>query len=59
MLLFCRETYEELVQVFPTSGKFWKHYIEHEMRMRNYERVEKLFQRCLIRYGNLLFSESL
>jgi cleavage stimulation factor subunit 3 len=51
MLLFCRETYEELVQVFPTSGKFWKHYIEHEMRMRNYERVEKLFQRCLIRYG--------
>lgn len=44
-----RETYEELVQIFPTSGKFWKNYIEHEMRMRNYERVEKLFQRCLIR----------
>jgi cleavage stimulation factor subunit 3 len=37
------------VQIFPTSGKFWKSYIEHEMRMRNYERVEKLFQRCLIR----------
>lgn len=44
-----RETYEELVQIFPTSGKFWKTYIEHEMRMRNYERVEKLFQRCLIK----------
>ena len=24
-------------------------YIEHEMRMRNYEKVEKLFQRCLIK----------
>jgi len=44
-----RETYEEIIQVFPTNGRFWKAYIEHEMRMRNYEKVEKLFQRCLIK----------
>jgi len=44
-----RETYEEIIQIFPTNGRFWKAYIEHEMRMRNYEKVEKLFQRCLIK----------
>jgi len=44
-----RETYEELVATFPTSGRYWKVYIEQEIRARNYERVEKLFQRCLIR----------
>jgi len=44
-----RETYEELVATFPTSGRYWKAYIEQEIRARNYERVELLFQRCLIR----------
>jgi len=44
-----RETYEQLVQTFPTCGRYWKTYIEQEIRARNYERVEKLFQRCLIR----------
>ena len=47
--LFIRETYEEIIQVFPSNGRFWKAYIEHEMKMRNYEKVEKLFQRCLIK----------
>lgn len=45
--------YEHLVAVFPTSGKFWKVYIEHEIRGRNYERVEKLFQRCLMKVLNI------
>lgn len=28
-----RETvYEKLVTVFPSSGKFWKNYIEHEVQ---------------------------
>jgi len=45
--------YERLVTVFPTSGKFWKVYIEHEIRGRNYERVEKLFQRCLMKVLNI------
>ena len=41
--------YEKLMTFFPTSGKFWKSYIEHEIKFRNYERVEKLFQRCLMK----------
>jgi len=44
-----RETYEQLVHIFPTSGRYWKTYIEQEIRARNYERVEKLFQRCLMK----------
>merc|ERR1719188_2428201 len=40
--------YERLVNLFPT-GKFWKAYIEHEIRSKNYELVENLFQRCLMR----------
>lgn len=44
-----RQLYEKLVTQFPNCGKYWKLYIEHEMKARNYERVEKLFQRCLIK----------
>ena len=66
--------YERLVNVFPTSGKFWRIYIEHEVnfevtknveevifhcflklqiRGRNFERVEKLFQRALLKVLNI------
>ncbi|CAF2143536.1 unnamed protein product [Rotaria magnacalcarata] len=48
-----REFYESLVTQFPTCGKFWKLYIESEMKGRNYEKVEKLFQRCLIKVLNI------
>jgi len=44
-----RDVYEEILATFPTNGKFWKAYIEHEMRMGNHEKVEKLFQRSLIK----------
>ena len=37
-----------MVEKFPTCGKFWKQYIEHEMKNGNYENVEKLFKRCLV-----------
>ena len=43
-----RKTYEKMVEKFPTCGKFWKQYIEHEMKNGNYENVEKLFKRCLV-----------
>ncbi|CAF1591298.1 unnamed protein product [Rotaria sp. Silwood1] len=48
-----REFYETLITQFPTCGKFWKIYIESEMKDRNYEKVEKLFQRCLIKVLNI------
>ncbi|EEB16461.1 predicted protein [Pediculus humanus corporis] len=44
-----RPFYEQLILAFPTCGRFWKIYIEQEMKGRNFEKVEKLFQRCLIK----------
>jgi len=44
-----RPIYEQLLAFFPTSGRYWKMWIDHEMKYRNFERVEKLFQRCLIK----------
>ncbi|XP_074649592.1 cleavage stimulation factor subunit 3-like [Tubulanus polymorphus] len=48
-----RKTYERLVNQFPNAGKYWKIYIEQEMKVKNYERVEKLFQRCLMKVLNI------
>ncbi|KAF6206292.1 hypothetical protein GE061_017522 [Apolygus lucorum] len=48
-----RTFFERLVNTFPTSGRYWKIYIEQEMKGRNFERVEKLFQRCLIKVLNI------
>ncbi|KPU77416.1 uncharacterized protein Dana_GF19444 [Drosophila ananassae] len=48
-----RSLYESLVNVFPTTARYWKLYIEMEMRSRYYERVEKLFQRCLVKILNI------
>ncbi|ALC49674.1 su-f- [Drosophila busckii] len=48
-----RSLYESLVNVFPTTARYWKLYIEMEMRSRCYERVEKLFQRCLVKILNI------
>ncbi|KAK3887799.1 hypothetical protein Pmani_024674 [Petrolisthes manimaculis] len=45
--------FERLVTTFPTTGKFWKMYIEQEMRSYNFEKVEKLFQRCLTKVLNI------
>ncbi|GFS18001.1 cleavage stimulation factor subunit 3 [Elysia marginata] len=38
-----RGTYERLVEQFPNAGKYWKIYIEHELRVKNFERVEKAY----------------
>lgn len=37
-----RPYFERLVSQFPTSGRYWKLYIEQEMRARNYDKVEKV-----------------
>ena len=39
--------YEELIKTFPTCGRFWRTYIEHEMRFKRYDKISKLFQRSL------------
>lgn len=48
-----RPLYEKIVTQFPNAGRYWKIYIEHEMKSRNFERVEKLFQRCLMKVLNI------
>ncbi|XP_055940749.1 cleavage stimulation factor subunit 3-like isoform X2 [Argiope bruennichi] len=48
-----RPYYEKVVTQFPSAGRYWKLYIEHEMKSRNYERVEKLFTRCLVKVLNI------
>jgi len=48
-----REFFEQLVDEFPSCGRFWKIYIEQELKARNFELVEKLFQRSLIKVLNI------
>uniref|UniRef100_A0A914E9A4 Suppressor of forked domain-containing protein n=1 Tax=Acrobeloides nanus TaxID=290746 RepID=A0A914E9A4_9BILA len=43
-----RPFYEKLIGQFPNAGRYWKSYIEHELRAKNFENVEALFSRCLI-----------
>lgn len=42
-----RNLYELLIDHFPLTGRFWKIYIEHEIKAKNFDKVEKLFQRSL------------
>lgn len=39
--------YEELIKTFPTCGRFWRIYIEHELKYKCLDKVSKLFQRSL------------
>ena len=39
-----RPYFERLVAQFPTSGRYWKLYIDQEMRARNYDKVEKVIK---------------
>ncbi|XP_073965256.1 cleavage stimulation factor subunit su(f) [Choristoneura fumiferana] len=48
-----RSVYEKLITAFPTTGRYWKIYIEQEMKARMFEKVEKLFQRCLMKILNI------
>ncbi|KIH66513.1 hypothetical protein ANCDUO_03163 [Ancylostoma duodenale] len=37
-----RNFYEKLVTQFPNAGRYWKAYIEHELRGKNFENVENV-----------------
>uniref|UniRef100_A0A3Q1F574 Cleavage stimulation factor subunit 3 n=1 Tax=Acanthochromis polyacanthus TaxID=80966 RepID=A0A3Q1F574_9TELE len=44
-----RKTYERLVSQFPSSGRFWKLFIEAEVNTFFFSLVCMLFQRCLMK----------
>ncbi|KAH9280651.1 Cleavage stimulation factor subunit 3 [Echinococcus granulosus] len=48
-----RESFERIIAQFPTAGQYWKIYIQQEMKAKNYDRVEKLFQKCLVKILNI------
>lgn len=48
-----RSLYESVVSIFPTTARYWKVYIEQEMKAKNFDKVEKLFQRCLVKILNI------
>lgn len=48
-----RMLFEKLIEKFPSCGRFWRIYIEQEMSQQNYEEVEQLFQRCLLKVLSL------
>jgi len=48
-----RKLYEKIVAQFPLSGRYWKIYIEHEVKTQNVTEVEKLFARCLLKVLNI------
>ncbi|KJE88730.1 hypothetical protein, variant [Capsaspora owczarzaki ATCC 30864] len=44
-----RDVFERFLKLFPTSGRHWKMYIEFEVRMGHPDKVEAIFQRCLLK----------
>ncbi|KAL7998552.1 putative 43kDa postsynaptic protein [Plasmopara halstedii] len=43
-----REHYEAFLMQFPTSGRWWKFYAEHELREKHYERVQEIIKKSLM-----------
>ena len=44
-----RPLFERCVQSFPSAAVCWHQWLETELRQRDFERVESLFERCLLR----------
>lgn len=42
-----RPVYEEFLKVFPTAGRYWKYYAEHEIQAGNFDQAEKVFMQSL------------
>ncbi|KAE9612544.1 putative suppressor of forked, tetratricopeptide-like helical domain-containing protein [Lupinus albus] len=40
--------YEQLLQLYPTSAKFWKQYVEANLAVNNDDATKQIFSRCLL-----------
>lgn len=43
-----RAYYERFLEIYPTSGRWWKLYAEHELQEKNYERVQEIIKKSLM-----------
>ncbi|KAK5580163.1 hypothetical protein RB653_000176 [Dictyostelium firmibasis] len=53
-----RDIYKRFLSVFPTAGRYWKLYVEEEMKEKNYDIVEKIFFENLRSVKNVEFWKS-
>ena len=42
-----RQYYERFFEVYPTAGRYWKFYAEHEFKAGNFKKTENIFRKCL------------
>eukprot|EP00038_Savillea_parva_P013449 m.8376 g.8376 ORF g.8376 m.8376 type:complete len:714 (+) comp2529_c0_seq1:271-2412(+) len=43
-----RDYYERFLKVFPTAAKYWRLYVQHELKNKNFAQVQALLNRCLL-----------
>eukprot|EP01116_Phalansterium_solitarium_P011163 TRINITY_DN26778_c0_g1_i1.p1 TRINITY_DN26778_c0_g1~~TRINITY_DN26778_c0_g1_i1.p1 ORF type:complete len:252 (+),score=81.03 TRINITY_DN26778_c0_g1_i1:146-901(+) len=48
-----RPIYERFLKQFPTAGRHWKYYVEHELARGNLDKVDALFSRSLLKCHNI------
>jgi len=48
-----RQTYEDFLAVYPSSGKWWAKYAQHELDAGNTEELWKILDRCLTQCPSL------
>eukprot|EP00126_Sphaerothecum_destruens_P015061 Sdes_comp8966_c0_seq1m384 len=53
-----RPIYESFFQTFPFSGRYLSHYVQHEMKYKNYDRAEEIFKTNLRECLNVEFWKS-
>eukprot|EP01111_Echinosteliopsis_oligospora_P016741 TRINITY_DN7057_c0_g1_i1.p1 TRINITY_DN7057_c0_g1~~TRINITY_DN7057_c0_g1_i1.p1 ORF type:complete len:763 (+),score=225.67 TRINITY_DN7057_c0_g1_i1:44-2332(+) len=48
-----RDVYNKFLKIFPTAGRYWKQYAEHELSSKNYDKVAEVYKSCLLTCLNI------
>lgn len=48
-----RQIYERALEQFPTNGKIWRYYGQHEFNSKNYQKVELILSKSLYQCPNV------